>query len=103
MQRSTRPPWNRALPTPDPPIFPVAKRVHSLFDTLVTYKAVFGLTKPKNPDEHRYYLLPGMGKANRRKHRAYLKWALVVGFFISGIIALILYLSQRPGPGIFGP
>ena len=64
---------------------------------------MFGLTKPKNPEEHRYYLLPGMGKANRRKHSLYLKWAVALGLIISGVIGVIIYLVQRPGPGLFGP
>ena len=64
---------------------------------------MFGLSKPKNPEDHRYYLLPGMGKANRRKHRTYLKWALLVGLLISGVIGFIIYLVQRPGPSVFGP
>ncbi len=63
---------------------------------------MFGLTKPKNPEEHRYYLLPGMGKANRRKHSLYLKLALLVGILVSALIGVILYFVQRPGPGMFG-
>jgi len=63
--------------------------------------SVFRLFKPKNPEEHRYYLLPGMGKANRRKHAVFFRWAIVVGILISLIVGTILYLSQRPGPGLF--
>ncbi|HYE30981.1 MAG TPA: hypothetical protein VEH27_06130 [Methylomirabilota bacterium] len=48
----------------------------------------------KNPEEHRYYLLPGMGKANRRKHRHYLLWSIVVGLIISAIFAAILYFMN---------
>jgi heme/copper-type cytochrome/quinol oxidase subunit 2 len=59
---------------------------------------VFGIGKPKNREEHRYYLLPGMGKANRRKHSLYLRWAVVVGLIISIVIGIIIYFAQRPGP-----
>ena len=62
---------------------------------------MFGLFKPKNPEAHRYYLLPGMGKANRRKHALFLRWAIVVGLLISAVLGLVLYLTQRPGPGLF--
>ena len=64
---------------------------------------MFGLSKPKNPEDHRYYLLPGMGKANRRKHGLYLKWAVAVGLIISAVIGTIIYFVQKPGPGVFGP
>lgn len=62
---------------------------------------MFGLFKPKNPEEHRYYLLPGMGKANRRKRAVYLRWAIGVGLFIGILIGVIIYFAQRPGPGLF--
>jgi hypothetical protein len=62
---------------------------------------VFGLFKPKNPEEHRYYLLPGMGKSNRRQRKLYFRWALAVGFFVAAIVGFAIYISQRPGPGIF--
>lgn len=59
---------------------------------------MFGLSKPKNPEDHRYYLLPGMGKANRRKHSLYLRWALFVGLVISAVVGLAIYVAQKPGP-----
>ena len=34
----------------------------------------------KNKEEHRYYLLPGMGRSNRRKRQQFVRWAVVVGF-----------------------
>lgn len=61
---------------------------------------VLGFGKPKNPEEHRYYLLPGMGKANRRKHALHFKWAIVVGIIISLVIGLVIYIAQRPGPAL---
>lgn len=48
-------------------------------------------------------MLPGMGKANRRKHGLYLKWAVLVGLVISGFVGLIIYFVQSPGPSVFGP
>ena len=63
--------------------------------------AVFGLFKPKNPEEHRYYLLPGMGKASRRKHALFFRWALAVGIFISLILGALIWILQRPGPSLF--
>jgi hypothetical protein len=62
---------------------------------------VFGLFKPKNPEEHRYYLLPGMGRSNRRQRQLYFRWAIVVGLIVAFTIGALIYVIQRPGPGIF--
>lgn len=62
---------------------------------------MFGLFKPKNPEEHRYYLLPGMGRSNRRKRQLYLRWAIVFGFIVAVIVGVLIYLIQRPGPSLF--
>lgn len=63
---------------------------------------MFGPPKNKNGEEHRYYLLPGMGKANRRK-RVRIFWSAVIcGLVISGVFALVLYLINRRGAPIFG-
>ena len=62
---------------------------------------VFGLFKPKNPEEHRYYLLPGMGRSNRRQRQIYFRAALVVGFILAAIIGTVIYIAQKPGPGLF--
>ena len=45
----------------------------------------------KNKEEHRYYLLPGMGHANREKRRHYFLWSLAVGIIISILFAGIIY------------
>jgi hypothetical protein len=64
---------------------------------------LFGPPKNANGEEHRYYLLPGMGRANRQK-RAKVFWAsIIAGLICSGIFALILYLANRRGPSIFSP
>jgi hypothetical protein len=62
---------------------------------------VFGLFKPKNPEEHRYYLLPGMGRSNRRQRQLYFRASIIVGIIIAAIVGTIIYFVQRPGPGIF--
>jgi len=62
---------------------------------------VFGLFKPKNPEEHRYYLLPGMGKSNRRQRQLYFRVSIIVGVIIAAIVGLVIYFVQRPGPSIF--
>lgn len=38
-----------------------------------------------------YYLLPGMGKANRRRRRKVLKWAIIFGVIFSVLFGLLLY------------
>jgi hypothetical protein len=50
----------------------------------------------KNKEEHRYYLLPGMGRSNRRQHMIYLKWSLAVGLVVSLLVGLLLYLTTNP-------
>jgi hypothetical protein len=46
----------------------------------------------RNRDEHRYYLLPGMGRSNRRQHKLFLLWSVLVGLLVSGLFAYFLYL-----------
>ena len=53
--------------------------------------------RKRNKDENRYYLLPGMGRANKRKRAVFFRWALVVGVFVSTLIGLFLYYSNRVG------
>ncbi|MGV3772678.1 MAG: hypothetical protein ACO1QB_07235 [Verrucomicrobiales bacterium] len=54
--------------------------------------------KPKNKEENRYYLLPGMGKANRQKRALYMWCSIAVGLVISAIVALVIYAVQSPRP-----
>jgi len=49
----------------------------------------------KNKEEHRYYLLPGMGRSNRRRHQQFVRWAIIVGIFVSALFAYLLYLLSR--------
>jgi len=51
-----------------------------------------------NKDQKRFYLLPGMGgRAYRRKQKVILTYSLAVGLLISLLIAIVLYLLNRPG------
>lgn len=57
---------------------------------------MFGIRlRKRDRDKHRYYLLPGMGRANRRKHHVFFRISLVVGIVVSAILAVILYLANR--------
>jgi cytochrome b561 len=49
----------------------------------------------RNKEAHRYYLLPGMGRSNRRRHREFLWWSLVVGILVSAVFGYLLYLLSR--------
>ncbi|MBL9172813.1 MAG: hypothetical protein JNL10_04700 [Verrucomicrobiales bacterium] len=52
--------------------------------------------KPRNPEEHRYYLLPGQGRSNRRKRRQQLIAALITGaIFAAGIASLMWIMNER--------
>ena len=50
----------------------------------------------KHNPEHRYYLLPGMGRCNRRHRQAVFRWCLVFGVLISLLFGALLYLLNRP-------
>jgi hypothetical protein len=49
----------------------------------------------KNKEEHRYYLLPGMGRSNRRRHQQFVRWAIVIGALASAGFAYLLYLLSQ--------
>ena len=51
--------------------------------------------RKRNKDENRYYLLPGMGRANKRKRAVFFRWALVVGTVVSMLVGLFIYYSNR--------
>jgi len=42
-----------------------------------------------------YYLLPGMTRANREKRKRFFWWAVVVGIFVSALVAGIIWLVNR--------
>ena len=51
--------------------------------------------RKKNKDQHRFYLLPGMGSSNRRHHRLLFRWSIVVGIVVSILFATLLYYANR--------
>lgn len=51
--------------------------------------------KKRNPEEHRYYLLPGQGRSNRRKRRQQLIAALITGALFSAGIGVALWFMNR--------
>ncbi len=52
--------------------------------------------RKRNKDEHRYYLLPGMGRSNRRHRQQVFRWVLVFGVIFSILFGLLLsYLNRR--------
>ncbi len=51
----------------------------------------------KKKERERYYLLPGQGgPAARRKHQRFLKWSIVAGLVFAALMALVMYLLNRP-------
>jgi hypothetical protein len=48
----------------------------------------------KNKEEHRYYLLPGMGRSNRQHRQKVFKVALIFGIIFSIVFGAILYVLQ---------
>jgi len=51
--------------------------------------------KKENPREHRYYLLPGMGKLNKQKRKKIFRWSVLFGIFVSALFGLFLYWINR--------
>jgi hypothetical protein len=53
--------------------------------------------RPKaDKERERFYLLPGQGgRAARRKHLFFLKWAIVAALGMSALLALVMYLINR--------
>lgn len=52
--------------------------------------------RKRNPEENRYYLLPGQGRGNRRKHRQQLVAALIVAAIVSAGMAAVIWFLNRP-------
>ena len=52
--------------------------------------------KPKNKEANRYYLLPSMGRSNRRHRKQVFYAAVVVGAVSSALFAWLLYILTRP-------
>ena len=52
--------------------------------------------KPKDGEEmHRYYLLPGMGRSNRRFRSRIQMWSIIAGIVGSALIGTALWLLNR--------
>ena len=51
--------------------------------------------RKRDPDKHRYYLLPGMGRANRRKHSMNFKISVIVGIVVGAMVGLLIYFTNR--------
>ncbi|HOX03049.1 MAG TPA: hypothetical protein P5555_12180 [Candidatus Paceibacterota bacterium] len=51
--------------------------------------------RKRDREQHRYYLLPGMGRSNRQFHRRVLHWALLTGILVSLLIGLALYYLNQ--------
>jgi hypothetical protein len=57
---------------------------------------MFGRKRHKHSEEHRYYLLPSMGRSNRKRHRNIFWWSVVVGGIISVLFGGLLYCLNNP-------
>lgn len=49
----------------------------------------------RNPEEHRYYLLPGMGRSNKRHRRRVHMAAVAFGAVIAALFGGLIYLLNR--------
>ena len=59
---------------------------------------MFGLRKKKPKDgeeEHRYYLLPGMGRSNRRFRSKLQLWSIIAWIIGSALIGTAIWLFNR--------
>ena len=52
--------------------------------------------KPKEGEETpRYYMLPGMGRSNRRNRNKIQMWSIIAGIVASALIGVVLWLVNR--------
>jgi hypothetical protein len=51
--------------------------------------------KPKDKEANRYYLLPGMGRSNRRHHKNMFYVAIGVGIFCALVFGTLLFILER--------
>ncbi len=56
---------------------------------------MFGRPKNKNGEAHRYYLLPGMGRANRKRRSTIRFWTILVGLITGLAIGAAFYIAHR--------
>jgi len=55
---------------------------------------MFGVRK-KDKEKYRYYLLPGMGKCNKRRYKQWVRRSVVIGLIVSAIVGYMLYFLNR--------
>lgn len=60
---------------------------------------MFGRPKNKSGEAHRYYLLPGMGRANRKRRHVVRFWTIIVGLATGLIIGIAFYIAHRMSMG----
>lgn len=54
------------------------------------------ISSARNKERERFYLLPGMGgQAVRRKQKWMLRWGIVIGLFVSALLAAVLYVANH--------
>ncbi len=51
--------------------------------------------KKRSKEEHRYYLLPGMARSNRKRHAEIFRWSLLFGLLASILTGIAVYLANR--------
>jgi len=51
--------------------------------------------RKRNREEHRYYLLPGMGRSNKRHRRRVHLAAIAFGAVVAALFGGLIYLLNR--------
>jgi len=68
---------------------PGGRQAGSLPVRCLPFTPMFGTHKKRG--DHRYYLLPGMGRSNRRHRRRVHRAAVFFGILVSALFAALLY------------
>ena len=53
------------------------------------------LSRKRDREQNRYYLLPGMGRSNRLHRALVYKWAVFAGFILALLFSGLLYYINR--------
>lgn len=69
---------------------------HTVRQCFPTHRMGWFWRKRRDREEHRYYLLPGMGRSNRRHRRRMHVAAVVFGVVVSVLFGVAIYFTQRP-------
>lgn len=59
-------------------------------------KELFPFLKPKK-QRGLYYLLPGMARSNRQRHRQVLRWTIIFGIIFSALFGSLIYFLNTRG------